>query len=67
LRPQTHTQPHPTSLPGLLCYSYKLVDACGRHLERPTKHPFALSRVFYAPSELPAGEQQVGVMRTPVA
>jgi len=40
---------------------YKLVDAFGQACERPQKHPFALSRVYYAPNELPAGEKQVNV------
>jgi hypothetical protein len=38
---------------------YTLVDMCGRPLERPTKHPFALSRVYYSAAEVPNEEQQV--------
>eukprot|EP00983_Pelagomonas_calceolata_P005790 191125-Pelagomonas_calceolata.AAC.4 len=38
---------------------YRLVDALGNAVERPQKHPFALSRVYYSANEVPAAERQV--------
>ncbi len=43
---------------------YQLVDARGRAVERPAKHPFALCRVHYSAGELPSDEQQVGALRS---
>ncbi len=45
--------------------SYRLVDAHGRSVERPRKHPFALSRVYYCPADVPAAEREVWALSAP--
>jgi hypothetical protein len=61
LVPVTATEKEVVPAPALpLPYAgYTLVDLSGRPLERPTKHPFALSRVYYSAAEVPSDEQQV--------